>query len=186
MKKIYVLAMVLLMAAVLALPGAAQSAMWVGGELGVNFVGNNDLKCKQPRRRYLNAWRHQLRTLRVIGGITVGYDFVNAGFGGYNYPDWMKYFGFAMDYTYNRLSIEQPNGFGYRQWGTFTVTTNILGGSQYRWYVSALTFLFYGHYGFFPDSEVPSGRVHPYVGVGPAVVWTGLDGNQFELRELSP
>ena len=43
MKKIYVLAMVLLVAAVLALPGAAQSAMWVGGELGANFIGSSDV-----------------------------------------------------------------------------------------------------------------------------------------------
>ncbi len=41
-----------------------------------------------------------------MGGVTVGYDFVNAGFGGYAYPDWMKYFSFAVDFTYNRLTIQ--------------------------------------------------------------------------------
>jgi len=40
----------------------------------------------------------------VIGGATIGYDFVNAGFGGRAWPDWMRYFSFAMDYTYNRLT----------------------------------------------------------------------------------
>ena len=42
-------------------------------------------------------------------------------------------------------------------------------------YEYALTFLFMAHYGFMPDSEVPSGRINPYIGVGPAIVWTGLD-----------
>ena len=42
----------------------------------------------------------------MIGGVTLGYDFVNTGFGAYAYPDWMKYFSFAMDFTYNRLTIQ--------------------------------------------------------------------------------
>ena len=33
----------------------------------------------------------------------------------------------------------------------------------------AWTFLFMAHYGFMPDSEVPSGRINPYIGVGPAI-----------------
>ena len=41
----------------------------------------------------------------VIGGATIGYDFVNTGFGAYAWPDWMKYFSFAMDITYNKLNI---------------------------------------------------------------------------------
>ena len=45
----------------------------------------------------------------MIGGVTIGYDFVNAGFGGYAYPDWMKYFSFALDFTYNRLTIQDAS-----------------------------------------------------------------------------
>ena len=43
-------------------------------------------------------------------------------------------------------------------------------------YEVAWTFLFMAHYGFLPDSEVPGGRINPYIGVGPAIVWTGIDG----------
>ena len=39
-----------------------------------------------------------------------------------------------------------------------------------------MTFLFMFHYGFLPDSEVPSGRINPYLGVGPAIVWTSVQG----------
>jgi opacity protein-like surface antigen len=42
-------------------------------------------------------------------------------------------------------------------------------------YEIAWTFLFMAHYGFMPDSEVPGGRINPYIGVGPALVWTGFD-----------
>ena len=45
-----------------------------------------------------------------------------------------------------------------------------LKGYEYAW-----TFLFMAHYGFMPDSEVPSGRINPYIGVGPAIVWSGFE-----------
>ncbi len=50
----------------------------------------------------------------MIGGVTIGYDFVNAGFGAYAWPDWMKYFSFATDFTYNQLFIggDKDSGFG--------------------------------------------------------------------------
>ena len=117
----------------------------------------------------------------MIGGLTVGYDFVNAGFVGYAYPDWMKYFGFAMDYTYNRAVIRSQFRLDYRQWSRYKRQHTVLrtGEPELMVMCPPWTFLFYGHYGFFPDSEVPSGRLHPYVGVGPAVVWTGIDSQGF-------
>lgn len=175
-RKIYVFAMVLLMAAVLALPGVAQSAMWVGGEIGANFIGSNDMKVTFPGPFNTTAkFKGGAFDVSVIGGLTLGYDFVNSGFGGYAYPDWMKYFGFAVDYTYNRAIIKNqflPTTINGTSIGNTTFLTQ---NSQSDGYVSALTFLFYGHYGFFPDSEVPSGRLHPYIGVGPAIVWTGVN-----------
>jgi opacity protein-like surface antigen len=32
-----------------------------------------------------------------------------------------------------------------------------------------------GHYGFMADSEVPGGRINPYIGVGPAILWSGFE-----------
>jgi len=100
-KKMYVLGVAALVAALLAMSGVAQSAMWVGAELGGNFASGSantnlfgidisaDLGFKPS----------------VIGGAIIGYDFVNSGFGAYAWPDWMKYFSFATDITYNRLQL---------------------------------------------------------------------------------
>ncbi len=86
----------------------------------------------------------------------------------------MKYFSFAMDLTYNRLQV---NGLSA---GTFGVLSP---NSRLNGYEVAWTFLFMAHYGFMPDSEVPTGRINPYIGVGPAIVWSGAD---FTANVLTP
>ena len=102
-KKMYVLGVAALVAAMLALSGVAQSAMWVGAEIGGNFPLNADINADiGPFNGNLTGVGIQPS---VIGGATIGYDFVNSGFGGRAWPDWMKYFSFAMDITYNRLNI---------------------------------------------------------------------------------
>jgi opacity protein-like surface antigen len=182
-KKIYVLAMVLLVAAVVALPGAAQSAMWIGGELGGNILGNNSIDATLNTPGIAaNATASNVKwdNPTVIGGITIGYDFVKTGFAGYDWPDWMKYFSFATDFTYNRNVIRSQtvnvsgtvNGTPFS--GTVPLNTLVPGG-QLDGYTAALSFLFMAHYGFYPDSEVPSGRVNPYIAVGPGILFSGLD-----------
>ena len=106
----------------------------------------------------------------MIGGATLGYDFVNSGFGAYAWPDWMKYFSFAMDLTYNRLRLHSISDISV---GPFNLPGSV--GVRTDGYCVAWTFLFMAHYGFMPDSEVPSGRINPYIGVGPAIVWSGFD-----------
>jgi len=165
-KKNYLLRVAVLLAGLLALSGVAQSAMWVGAELGGNFPAASantnlfgvstsaDLGFKPS----------------VIGGAIIGYDFVNSGFGAYAWPDWMKYFSFATDITYNRLHLNNISNISIGQFN-FPNTSVHVGVDGY---CVAWTFLFMAHYGFMPDSEVPSGRINPYIGVGPAIVWSGF------------
>ena len=80
----------------------------------------------------------------------------------------MQYFSFAMDITYNRLNI-QGGSSGIGQLSREQAPES--NGYEVAW-----TFLFMAHYGFLRDSEVPTGRINPYIGVGPAIVWTGIDG----------
>jgi opacity protein-like surface antigen len=185
-RKIYVCAMVLVMAAVLAMPGIAQSAMWIGGEIGGNLIGNNSVDANASAGGFnasATADNVKWNNPNVIGGLTLGYDFVNSGFLGYSYPDWMKYFSFATDFTYNNNNICSQNlsgsysisGHGINLSGPFNVNLNTLvPGAGVEGYMAAWTFLFMAHYGFLPDSEVPGGRLIPYVGVGPGILWSGI------------
>ena len=168
-KKMYVLGVAALVAAMLALSGVAQSAMWVGAEIGGNFPLNTSINVSAPG---VSGSLDDVGIQHsVIGGATIGYDFVNSGFGAYAWPDWMQYFSFAMDITYNRLQIN----------GGQTVTVNgvrnvvLPNTMRLKGYEFAWTFLFMAHYGFLRDSEVPSGRINPYIGVGPAILWSGFD-----------
>jgi len=173
-KKMYVLGVAALVTAMLALSGVAQSAMWVGAELGGNFPLKSDVKFNAgPLDASVGNVAIQPS---VIGGVTIGYDFVNSGFGGRAWPDWMKYFSVATDITYNKLNIHggqdvdvtiQNVNLGRNS----LFTTNVwLKGYEVAW-----TFLFMAHYGLMPDSEVPAGRIHPYIGVGPALLWSGFE-----------
>ena len=165
-KKMYVLGMAALVAAMLAMSGVAQSAMWVGAEVGVNFP-----KASGDTNIFGVSTSADLNFKpSVIGGATLGYDFVNSGFGAYAWPDWMKYFSFAMDLTYNKLRLHSISDISV---GPFNLPGSV--GVRTDGYCVAWTFLFMAHYGFMPDSEVPSGRINPYIGVGPAIVWSGFD-----------
>jgi len=161
-KKMYVLGVAALVAALLAMSGVAQSAMWVGAEIGGNYNMGVNMSLDTAG---FGTTRNTSIQPSVIGGVTIGYDFVNAGFGAYAWPDWMKYFSFAMDLTYNRLTAHQGSG----------IFQAVADKSRINGYELAWTFLFMAHYGFMPDSEVPGGRINPYIGVGPAIVWTGID-----------
>jgi len=160
-------------AALVVMPTAARSAVWVGGELGGNFITPTLMQVQghdSGNTHFADA---------VMGGLTVGYDFVNSGFGAYSWPDWMKYFSFAGDFTYNRLllygSSDRFGGLNF--W--------IPPSSSITGHEAVLTFLFMGHYGLLPDAEVPAGRIHPYLGVGPGIVFSSLDAGALGLGTAS-
>ena len=211
MRNIYVLSLALLVAAMMAMP--ANAAMWVGGEIGANFITSTDLTAsgtgnytytipadgpaikKTVPVFFELKYKDVAFQPSVLGGLSVGYDFVNAGFAGYAWPDWMKYFGFIVDFTYNRVVIRNQflpvSGVVTAGGGLGTITSSLFPhgngylfsatGATSNGSLPCLAFLFYGHYGFFPDSEITIGRVHPYIGVGPAIAWTNLDLGPYGL-----
>jgi len=176
-KKTYVLGVAVLLAGLLAFSGVANSAMWVGAQIGGNFPLSTNIDINVPGLANATVNNVDIQP-SVIGGVTIGYDFVNSGFGGYGWPDWMKYFSFATDITYNRLSVrgDQTVGFTFNgvNFGNFNSPfPNLrLDGYQVTW-----AFLFIAHYGFMPDSEVPTGRINPYLGIGPGIMFSGFQGN---------
>lgn len=107
----------------------------------------------------------------VVGGLKFGYWFTPYGtyaIGGM--PDWMKYFGFFTDFSYHKLNVADQSG-------TFNVGGVKVGTIQFDTKGSLVTwaFMFAGRYGFLPDSEVPFGRLQPYLAVGPAIFFTHQD-----------
>ncbi len=105
-KRLCVCGAAVLLAALLAMSGVAQSAMWVGAELGGNF---NSARLSADVGNASGSANVFIRP-SVIGGAIIGYDFVNSGFGGANFPSWMQYFSVATDITYNRLVTQQNLG----------------------------------------------------------------------------
>jgi len=184
-KKMYVLGVAALMAALLAMAGVAQSAMWVGAELGGNFPMDTTIDVTVSPFPGAGSVSGVGIRPSVIGGVTIGYDFVNSGFGAYAWPSWMQYFSFATDITYNKLEIRGGQTVGYAwQVNGFSGSGNVPlpNNARLKGYEVAWTFLFMAHYGFLRDSEVPSGRINPYIGVGPAILWTGLESSVGNLK----
>jgi opacity protein-like surface antigen len=174
---------VLVLAALLAWPVAAGAELYVeayvGGVQGANtpLSPGYSTSASQPlvTHTYIGALNIPGRLdPAVLGGLKVGTWFVPEGFLGYSYPGWMRYFGFYFDFCYHRLDFR-------RQLGKWSLTL-LQNGTLYTFGAGDLTFwsegvaptlafMFAARYGFFPDAEVPFGRLQPYVAVGPAIMF---------------
>jgi hypothetical protein len=110
----------------------------------------------------------------LIGGGRIGYWFVPEGALGADYPDWMKYFGVYTDVSYQSLNVNEHSVSvaDYNDLGVFQ--GNFPGKFSSQGYVVTWAFMFAARYGFLPDEKVPFGRLQPWVGVGPAILFTGM------------
>jgi opacity protein-like surface antigen len=181
MKKSYALAGIMILAAVLlVLPVGAKAEMYVEAYLGGTFAGDLSDTTTINSVSINEAYHGTLPGVAqpaVIGGLKVGTWFVKEGFLGMNYPDWMKYFGFCIDFSFHRLDNKNQN-FNTNQFVTVGAAaprvTSVQSNNDFRseGTVATLAFMFAARYGFLPDSEVPFGRLQPYVAVGPAIMFS--------------
>jgi hypothetical protein len=126
---------------------------FVGGFLGAAFVPNTN-------------WTYQAGGLSttadsmkidsgITGGVKVGYFF-----------DSIPVFGIEGEGSIG--SHRQPSQtFGLNPPFLGATTGQVSGQSMLAW---TMAFHFLGRYGFFPTTEIPFGRLQPYVGIGPGLV----------------
>jgi opacity protein-like surface antigen len=171
-KAVWTLGVLFLAAALLTLSGPAQAEMYIEGYIGANTAASFDKSVTVFNVENEGEIAHGSLpggpNAAVIGGVKLGTWFVPTGFLGYSYPDWMKYFGFYTDFSFHRLDARR------QQFPLFDPDEGFLGNAD--WHsegtVATWAFMFAARYGFFPDSEVPFGRLQPYVAVGPAIMFS--------------
>jgi hypothetical protein len=168
-RKTYGVLGLLVVAALLFIPQGAKAEMYVEAYLGGVQAANaatsfNAAANFNPNPDIFNFYTQGKYDPAIVGGLKFGTWFVKQGFLGYDYADWMKYLGFYVDFSFHRLDMrKQPAQAGGEAFITSEGT------------VTTLAFMFAARYGFFPDSEVPFGRLQPYVAVGPAVQFSTME-----------
>lgn len=155
------------------MPDVGGTAMWIGGQGGVNFVADGDVKMNISLDS-IDRLKNIKSDPAFIGGIIIGYDFVKEGFLGYDWPSWMKYFSLALDLTYNNFN--QPTQVvRAEQFPRMNPTSLFIQIDSAHGYLLELSLVPMVKYGFFPTPELPFGRLIPYVGVGPGLVFSVVD-----------
>jgi hypothetical protein len=165
---ILLLPLLLMVALSLIMSDVGGAAIWIGVQGGPNFVANGDVKSSFGAN--INRLKDVKTEPAVLGGIIIGYDFVKEGSLGYDWPNWLKYFSLAIDITYNDFSQKaQVVQAETRDIPRFRFPLRI---DSANGYMLDLSLFFIAKYGFFPNQEMPFGRLIPYVGVGPGVVFS--------------
>jgi opacity protein-like surface antigen len=168
MKRMIAVLGVLLLAAVAVMPSPAKAEMYVEGYLGIAAGSNLGKELNTNVFGFPTSMDFTGYAKAAFqGGMKFGYWFVKEGFLGYNYPDWAKYFGIYTDISYHKVDMGNTTSqLVMSGLGIFPADLATDG------YALTWAFMFTARYGFLPDSEVPFGRLQPYIAVGPAIVFS--------------
>jgi len=158
------------MVAMLMLPEMGWGGMWLGVQAGPGYNPSKDI-VQRTELDFGRTYENVKFDHSFLGGLTLGYDFVNEGFLGSTWPSWMKYFSLVLDSTYENISFQH-------QLVTVAVQGNLAIPPQRLLDVSpsgnismlSLAPMIIGKYGFIPNAEIPFGRLQPYLGVGAGIL----------------
>jgi len=159
----------------------ALAETYVEGYIGSNFTVTSPNPIDfdvNPAYKPINTYPEYPRNLssNIMGGAKLGTWFSKQGFPGYDFPDWMKYFGCYLDFSIH--GNDYLRGVGSRRMyvSPVSVPPAIFPFQHYKFLgygpIITLGFMFAARYGFFPTEKVPFGKLQPYVGVGPALFIT--------------
>jgi len=172
-------------------PISVAAEMEVGLYVGGNFVADTNpswdaLKIQGTETpppipvRHFEAHNVKVSPSVMVGG-RIGYWFSREGFWARDYPDWMKYFGLTITVDWHELN-----------WPLQDVTIspiNLRIPLKNDGLMITAAFLLMMRYGFMPDQEVSFGRLQPYIGIGPAVVFHNIHlniGKDYKSTEADP
>lgn len=192
----------LLLVALVVLPLPAQGEMFVGGYLGGTQAADTGMSFLIPhtggfRNPNTQGGGEQVGVTggfrpAFMGGVKLGAWFDRSGvLSGINFPQWMQFLGFYLDFSFHRLNFAPQRlsscVSSYRQ-GVSTPPTPIgdsfLAQTNFssEGTAATLAFMFAARYGFLPDSEVPFGRLQPFLAVGPALLFSTQAPTIFAAR----
>ena len=167
----------------------SRAEMYVEGYLGGVQAANAPVSFSNTNNPYIlgtlthgafsNSYPGRLDPA-FLGGLKIGTWFVKEGFLGFNYPTWMKYFGFYLDFMMHRLNFRRQIGSEHASFTPAVGGDSTVDLQSTFWsegVAPTLAFMFAARYGFLPDSEVPFGRLQPYVAVGPAIMFASQTPN---------
>lgn len=161
--------------------GTAAAETYIEGYIGNNFTvtAPNPIEI-DANPLYRGPTKLGLEYPRTVasnltGGLKLGTWFSHDGFPHVDYPDWMKYTGFYLDFNYH--DFYYLSGIGSRR----MQITPSPGPEHFQNYkmlgngnIFSVGFMFALRYGFHPTEKVPFGKLQPYLAVGPAIMVTTL------------
>ena len=149
----------------LGLAVSANAGWWIGVGGGPSFGTTQDINVSTPFANN-TIYNAKIRT-GFTTGIIGGYDFNDPK----QFPEWARFFGVTMDVGYTQMNFSaQTRAVATGQNIGFA---NVDGGN------TALTFMLVGRLPLMITSDYPNGRFQPYLGVGPGVVFSSMDFNNY-------
>ena len=156
-KRFVVICCILLLPTIAAAQGTTNYGdFWVGGQVGALFT-------TETTTDFTGLGRNRTFSLGTDVGVTagaiVGYNFCMP----YRQP-WERYFGLALDFSWNQYNQDQPFGNGNQ------FALSLLGRLQYP---------------LMGNERFTRGRLVPFIMFGPAVVWTNSSFSDFGGSQTS-
>jgi hypothetical protein len=169
MNKRKIIGLLVLVSSLILTPVISAAEMYFGLYGGINLVPDTDVDVRFSGAKTVYTYKGVGVDPAIIGGLKFGYWFSREGTLAFNYPDWMKYFGIEMDLSIHELNWPRQSVLEARvPYMRRTISEN---------YGYGITFavMVMGRYGFLPDSDVPFGRLQPYLGIGPGAFLSVID-----------